>query len=241
MGDDNIFGMGGNDVITLNHNAAGTNQNTVWLNFYGEQAVGAGAPTTFVQAITDIVGGVETFVNGYGADTTTIHKFALGPTGDTVNIGFAGWAHSVGGLIGGGTAFGLEVADGSAFVGAGAATLGSVVTLPGTNPGPVSVTLDGISTFANAGQLQTSLTTTGDILFNGGATLIPHSVFDVLVAYGTGTGVDIADVKLFNQTAAAQVVNTNNPNITVTAHDLVDLVGTTSLGTLNAHNIFFHA
>ena len=241
---DNIFGMGGNDVITLHSNVVGpigaANASTVWLNFYGESTLG-GAPTTFVQAITDIVGGVETFVNGYGADTTTIHNFALGPTGDTVNIGFAGWAHSVGGLVGGGTAFGLEVADGSAFVGAGAATLGSVVTLPGTNPGPVSVTLDGISTFANAGQLQTSLTTTGDILFNGGATLIPHSVFDVLVAYGTGTGVDIADVKLFNQTAAAQVVNTNNPNITVTAHDLVDLVGTTSLGTLNAHNIFFHA
>ena len=124
-----------------------------------------------------------------------------------MNIGFAGWAHSVGGLTGGGTAFGLEVADGSAFVGAGAATLGSIVTLPGTDPGPVSVTLDGITTFGNAAALQTVLTTTGAILFNGGATLAAHSVFDVLVAYGTGTGVDIADVTLFNNICARSSAN----------------------------------
>ena len=74
-----------------------------------------------------------------------------------MNIGFAGWAHSVGGLTGGGTAFGLEVANGAASVGAGAATLGSIVTLPGTDPGAVSVTLDGISTYANAAALQTAL------------------------------------------------------------------------------------
>ena len=222
---DNIFGMGGNDVIHLNSAGTGAaTDSTVWLNFYNETTLG-GAPTTFVQAVTDIVGGAQTFVNGYGTDTTHVTGFVAGPAGDTVNIGFAGWAHSVGGLTGGGTAFGLEVANGSAFVGAGAATLGSIVTLPGTDPGAVSVTLDGITTYGSAAALQTGLTTTGAILFNGGATLAAHSVFDVLVAYGTGTGVDIADVTLFNNHAAPNPVLTNNGLITVSVHDLVDLAG----------------
>ena len=74
-----------------------------------------------------------------------------------------------------------------------------------------------------------------------GATLTAHGVFDVLVAYGTGTGVDIADVTLFNPTAAPDPETQRIASLMVIVHDLVDLVGTTSLGTLNAHNIFFHA
>ena len=246
---DNILGMGGNDDITLHSNVVGpigaANASTVWLNFYGEQPEGGGAPTTFLQAITDISGGVESFVNGYGTDTTTIHNFALGAAGDVLNIGPGGWARStVGGLATGGSDFGLINANGSLWVTSGHdAALGSIITLPGSDPGAVDVTLDGISTFTSAAQLQASLTTTGNIHFwNGGIGSVPgHGVFHELVAYGTGTGVNIDDVTIVNTLGSTQPGNTNNPALTVTAHDLVDLVGTTSLGTLNAHNIFLHA
>src|SRR5262249_47867058 len=142
---------------------------------------------------------------------------------------------------GGGTDFALVNANGSAHLqGTGDASL-QLITSPGVTPGPAGVTLDGIGTFANAAALQTSLTTTGNIIFNSGAGLMHNSLFHVLVAYGTGTGVNIADVELFNQTGVSQTVDTANPNITVIARDLVDLTGTTSLANVASHNIHFDA
>src|SRR5262249_40173189 len=153
-----------------------------------------GPGTNFDQAITDVVGGVEIGVNFYLgalANISTVSGFSLGPTGDVLNIADSGWVHSGGGLAGGGTDFSLVVANGSAFVTPGASTV-QLITTPGATPGAASVLADGIGTFANAAELQTSLTTTGNIIFNGGAVLIAHSLFHVLVAYGTGTGVNIA-------------------------------------------------
>jgi hypothetical protein len=81
-GADNIFGEGGNDTINLN-----STNSTVWIGAYDVGSTGTGVGATHVQAITDISGaGVESFVNGYGSDITTVNGFVLGPTGDVLNF-----------------------------------------------------------------------------------------------------------------------------------------------------------
>jgi hypothetical protein len=232
-GADNIFGMGGNDDITLNSASSG-----VWIAAYKSGA--AAAPTgVFVQAITDIVGGAETFVNGYGTDITTVHNFTLGPSGNVLAFHAASWAT---GAITGGFDFGLTNQLNGAPIVPGDATV-QLVSTPGAAP-TKDVALDNIATYANATAFNNALHAggVGDLLFfSGSAGIGPGDQFHVMVAYGTGTGVNIADVDLFNQTGAIQTGDTANPNLTVTAHDVVDLVGTTSLGTLASHNIHFFA
>jgi hypothetical protein len=65
------------------------------------------------------------------------------------------------------------------------------------------------------------------------------ATFQELVAYSTGTGINIADVSVVNATGATQSSDSANANLTVTVHDLVHLTGTSSLGTLASHNIHF--
>jgi hypothetical protein len=233
-GGDNIFGMGGNDQIHLGTHGA---NDTVWIGFYHE---GGSPGTNFHQAITDVVGGVEIGVNFYLgslAAITTVSGFQLGATGDILNFGYQSWMHT--GLSLGGTDFGLENNNGTANTFSGPASMELVAT-PGFITTGAVVTLDNIATYANAGALQAALTTGGVGNINFGNYSFPvHSLDHHLVAYGTGTGVNIADVELFNQTGSGQLVDTANPSLTVIVHDLVDLVGTASLGNLNPHNIQF--
>ena len=62
-----------------------------------------------------------------------------------------------------------------------------------------------------------------------------------MIAYNTGTGANIADVTITNKTGVTQGflgLDTANPNLTVTAVDLIHITGT-DVSNLNPHNIFF--
>jgi hypothetical protein len=232
-GADNIFGLGGNDVINLN-----STDSTVWIGMYK-----SGSSTTtgiFVQAITDIVGGSETFVNGFGTggDVTTVHGFTLGPTGDILNFNPSSWAV---GALSTGFDFGLQNNAGSGTVPHGVNATLQLITAPGSTPNGSDVTLDGIAVYSNATALTNALhqATVGDTFLTGTHVIIAHAVINQLFAYNTPTGVNIADVTTVNNVGTTQSSDSANTNLTVTAHDLVDLVGTTSLGTVASHNIHF--
>jgi hypothetical protein len=116
----------------------------------------------------------------------------------------------------------------------------NLVSVAGGLVAGFDVTLDGISQYANAAQLQTALKTlnVGDLTFL--SALAAHSTEHMLFAYATTTGgVNIADVQ-FSNTGATNLAAFNTAataNLAVSVHDLVDLVGTGPLGTMNPHNI----
>ena len=239
-GADNIFGMGGNDLIHLN--SAGTSaatDSTVWIGEYHE---GGSPGTNFTQAITDIVGGGEIFTNFYEGslnNITTVTGFVTGPAGDVIKFDPASWA--TGALAGGVVDAGLQksLAGG---VGAGDASL-QLLTTPGTHPaaGGVDVILDGISQYAGQTAFNNALhqATVGDINISDTGVIINKALVHVLVAYSTGTGINIADVTMENTSGATQTADTANGALHVSAEDLVDLTGTAALGTLASHNIHF--
>ena len=242
-GADNIFGEGGNDIITLNSASS-----TVWMGFYDVGHTGvSGVGTLFLQAVTDIVGGAESFTNGYGSATTTINNFALGTSGNVLVFSPGDWAEGNSALSSGGTDFGLRSNTGG-FITTGANATFGVVNSPGATPGAGEVTLDNISTYANAAQLLNALIQSGvgNIAFFN--TLPAHGIQHELIAYGTNhPAINIADIEFFNNTNAPLVLNTANANtpgnLTITVHDLVDLnfVGIIALENLSPSNIFFHA
>jgi hypothetical protein len=265
-GGDNFFGEGGND--TINVKSAGTSvgtDSTVWIgeydvgnnggnNFgvYGS-AGGAnwGVGQTYGQAITDIVGGAEKYVNGYATSTTNVTGFHLsgnGTTGDTINFNSLDWAV---GALSAGTDKGL-VDNHGVHIGAGAgpSTL-NLITAPGILSIPFTqadVTLDGIANYASAQYLVQALqqSNVGNIVVGG--LLTAGSEEHVLVAYNSGNGVNIADVTIQNISGSTQGflgLNTaDTTHLKVSAIDLVDITGTAthndvSLGNITAHNLFF--
>jgi hypothetical protein len=231
---DNVYGEGGNDTVNLNGGS-----DAVWFGVIHEQDV-LGDSANFIQAVTDINSGEEIGVNGYLgvlANITTVNGFNLGATGDVLNIAPGSWA--LGTLFGGsGFDFGLLDNQGN-LIGFNHDASMALIAQPGATPNLAEVTLDNIATYANAGALLAALKTptVGDINFGIG--IAPGELFHVLIAYGTGTGVNIADLSVLNTTGSGQLFETANANLTFSAHDLVDLVGTTSLGNLNPHNIHF--
>jgi hypothetical protein len=248
VGGDNIFPEGGNTTVTLG--AGHGSSDTVWFGFYDLGGFLGGAPNTIVdQAITDIHNGGEIGVNSYlGAlsNVTTINNFNIGAGGDVIEFGPNDWVGTSGfvALASGGGDFGLWNAGITGAVHPGASTL-ILVTAPGT---PIttaaSVTLDGISTYTGAAQLQSKLISGDDLHFGSGVfQLGPHNIIHELVAYQvTGTNnINIADVELLNTTAGPQSGDTANSNIQVSVHDLVHLVGVGLLSNLNTANFAFHA
>ena len=117
-----------------------------------------------------------------------------------------------------------------------------LLTAPGAIPTLApDVILDGLSTYSNAAALNSALHAAGvgDINLSDTGLVITGVVEHVLVAYGTGSGVNIADVELVNTSGATQTADTANAALSVTALDLVSLTGTTALGDLVGHNIHF--
>jgi hypothetical protein len=179
---------------------------------------------------------------------------------------------SPGGLSSGGTAWGLETTDGfEVAFGFGTTQIGSSTggnailcnigtagegTASTTAPS-AAVTLDSIGVYANASALVKALTTAsvGDIVFDQAFSLAKGDIEHILVAYNTGKGIDIADVTLTAlaainnasgitgaNAADAFAIDTANPNLKVTAVDMVAIVGTSStlnVGLLGSHNIVF--
>jgi len=226
----------------------------VWFGFYdlggSVPLTPASAPAMIVdQAITDIHNGVEIGVNaylGFLSNVTTINNFRIGAGGDVLEFGPNDWVGTSApvALASGGSDYGLWTAGITGPVVPGASAL-KLVTAPATHiTTAVSVTLDGISTYTGAAQLQSQLTSVGDLDFGGGTFFLSaHNIIHELVAYQvTGTNnINIADVELLNTTAVAQSGDTANSNLVVSVHDLVHLVGVGPLSNLTAANFAFHA
>jgi hypothetical protein len=242
-GGDNIFGEGGNDSITL---GAGHGANdTVWFGFYDEGNLFPSTPNvTVLQAVTDISGGVEIGVNGYLgvlSNVTTINNFQIGATGDIINIGSHDW---VGSVLPQPLAVGFDL--GLSTTTLGVIPFGNAHLFLGTTVGfiPVaatSLTLDGISTYADAGTVQAQLKLGGVGNINFGVALPAHDLVHELIAYSTGTQINIADLSILNPTGAATAMNTSNPALAIQVHDLIHITGQSSLGSLNPHDFVFHA
>ena len=248
VGGDFIFPEGGNTTVTFG--AGHGTSDTVAFGFYG-----LGLNTIVDQAITDIHNGGEIGVNAYlGAlsNVTTINNFKIGATGDVIIIGPNDWVGTSGfvALASGGGDYGLWNAGITGPVVPGASAL-KLVTAPATPiTTAVSITLDGISTYTGAAQLQSQLVfktvggvSIGDLDFGGGVRFLDsHNIIHELVAYQSGpNNINIADVELLNTTSAAQSGDTANSNLVVSVHDLVHLVGVGLLANLNAANFAFHA
>ena len=75
------------------------------------------------------------------------------------------------------------------------------------------------------------------LLFGSG--VAAHTEVDILVAYQTGTSINIADVTLTNADSGASHKDTDLLNPVV--HDLVHITTTLGLANLTAHNIDFLA
>jgi hypothetical protein len=125
---------------------------------------------------------------------------------------------------------------GSAFPPSGQLTLANVV-------------LDAIGpVYANAAALQQALGTTAvGNLDLAGTGVAAHTEVDILVAYNTGTSVNIADVTLANTSNAAltdtaAIAHLGTLSVpTLTVHDLVHITSTLGLANFSAHNIYFIA
>ncbi len=239
-GGDSIFGEGGNDIINLA--GAAHASDTVYIGTYDVSDTAPASPgTTFHQAITDIVGGIEIGANFYDGtlhNITTVNGFVNGATGDQINFSVGDWA--TGTLNGPGHDYGLLAASGAPIM-AGASTM-QLVTAPGTAVPTAEVVLDGITTYANASQLQSQLAigTVGDIELAPTGVLGAHDIFHVLMAYSTGTQIDIADVSITNTSGAAITgIDTAKAGLSITVHDLVDITGMSNLGLLNPHDFTF--
>ena len=255
--DDNFFPEGGKDTVNLSHATTNTAYDTVWVGQFDVSSIinsgGVLPHYVFGQAVTDIVGGAESYVDGYGpgvgssvetqgasgsaTSLLTVTGFIEGntkTTGDTLSFDPQDWA--TGSLNGGFNDKGLVDAHTGATIPTveGVALLSNVTYVgssasAGGNLGQNTTLIeDGITGYQNAAQLVKALTTAdeGDI---GGLFIAAHTVEHILVAYNntvTG-GVTIDDVTLTNTTNGT--ITDTAPltgGLNVSAVDMVNIVGT---------------
>jgi len=207
---DNFFPAGGADIVNIKSaGASAATDSAVWFgqydvgnsggNNFGVNGAAGGAdwgtagvltppngPGIWGQAVTDVVGGVETYVDGYGGtNSTTINGFLFGTKGDSIVVYTPEWGTGAALAIGGVTQGLVNEQGAAALQGTGNAVIfnagfaGEVANLAGAG-----VTLDSISLYQNASKLVTALTTAtvGDINFAGNA-LGAHSSEHLLIAY----------------------------------------------------------
>ena len=223
-----VISSSGSILVASTH--AFDNESTVWVGFYdtcnsagpdaGADNLGApntGVGTVWYQAITDIVGGVETFVDGYGAtgkaanDPTTttstpvvtINGFHFGTgntvgvnAGDTVVFGAADWAVTPTGATPAVVVDGLVESDGHTTMPAGFATYadvgtgGAFATTTGAVGGAaVKVVEDSIGgSYTSAAALQNALSNHSTSFFLAGPGVTAGHEADILVAYQLAPG-----------------------------------------------------
>jgi hypothetical protein len=82
---DNYFPEGGKDIVDISHASSSPTYDTVWVGMYDVSSIinstGVAPHYVFGQAITDIVAGVETYVDGYGPGVTAS---GLSPQGTAI-------------------------------------------------------------------------------------------------------------------------------------------------------------
>ena len=163
---------------------------------------------------------------------TVVNNFAAGATGDIVGFVFLAWG-SGGTVNGSGTELGLVQGDAATPVGVGSAVLGFLEAAGATLSASANVVVDSVATYHNAAALASALMSSSGHFSFAGAGLSAKDDAHVLIAYSTGSSVDIADVEFDNTTSASQ---SDTGHLTVTASDMVQLTGV-SLAALTAHNI----
>ena len=231
-----FYGAGGTDTINL---GGGTN-NVV----FGEYSLngsthillvteGTGTDPGFWDAAQNDLGGSHgpdtgngtgTFDNSTSNDTTTIYNFDLGS--DVLTFNVSAWAGSH--LVDAASASNAAITDSSnltatQYLGTPGIALGT------TSSGHVDLILDAIQTFSSASQLAAAIGTLGVGDFILGA-VPPSKGEDMLVAYSNGTDITIADVHVTGSYA-------DTGKDTVTAYDMVHLVGITSLANLATNTV----
>ena len=97
---DNYFPEGGADVVNLAANHGGNGVfDTVWVGAIDVSSIinstGVLPHDVYGQAVTDIVGGAEHYVDGYASHTLTVNNFVVnsGNTGDVLVFNANDWAH----------------------------------------------------------------------------------------------------------------------------------------------------
>jgi hypothetical protein len=258
-----FFGDGGSDTLYLGGGA--TDSNSVFFGEYdlnatkenlsieagGAADLGFWGATHNGQAIAGSAGAIfGTAVNGgTSADITDVNGFTVGSDNLVFNVDAwnGGFFPTHGGLVNGVTLTAIADANASGstvFLGTPGITLGTGGGA--TTTGNVDLILDGINdaTFANAAALAAAINTTGVGNFFLGANLTNGHQVDLLVAYYTGTEVNIADVEI-QDVSGGTTANTGATGVHVYASDMISLVGVTSLTSLGttanaAHIVFDH-
>ena len=237
-----FYGNGGQDNITL-----GAGGNTVVFGMYSINGDGSQTSGALLQLITE---GTEASAPGFwgngsnfpGGGTpdggggfsttsdsiTTITGWTLGS--DTLQFNVLAWAATDAQLVDGVTLAQIPanaVSEGfSQYLGTPGITLGPAG--PPGSPAHVYLVLDAIQIYANASDLAAGIEAGGIGNFLLGAT--PTIPVDILVAYSTGADINIADVHIHG-------TNANTASDTITASDMVQLVGLTSLANLGTNSL----
>jgi hypothetical protein len=228
-----VFGEGGTDQI--------------WFAQYDIGHTGVASPGTVIpQAVTDVFGSsgsqFEEFANSYGFTPDTVNQFALGSSGDVLNLNTSSWATSASaGLFSGGTDLGLTDNSGAQITTHGAdATMALYHGMPGdTITTNFQVTLDGLATYVSFNDFVNALESPGMGNINFDTFINPGDIQHHLVAANVNNDIILSDVTLTNTTGVALVAGTANAGVSVVVHELVDLVGVGNVGNMLPHNIHF--
>jgi hypothetical protein len=234
-GGDIIFPAGGADTINLSSTSHASE--TIYFGATVSAAATAIVPITNASGVTQ----QGFWGNGAGgaglsastsADMSVVDNFTAGAAGDIIGFDFMAWG-SGGTVNGAGTELGLVQGDAETPVGVGGATLDTVAAAGATLAANADLVEDGVATYADAAALASALSSDSGYFLLAGNGLAAHDEAHMLVAYSTGSSVNIADVLFDNTTSAAQV---DTAHLTVTASDMAQLGGL-SLASLTAHNI----
>lgn len=269
---DNYFPEGGQDTVALAADHGGNGVfDTVYVGMIDVSSTLTGTTVLphdlFGQAVTDIIGGVESYTDGYGpgvgsvvggagvtgsaTSLLTVTGFNEGntaTTGDVLVFDPQDWA--VGPLANGifdkglvDAHTGLTIASSTAAHFASEVYVGTSASAGGTVTHSAELIQDGLNGYQNAAQLVKALTNAngGDI---GGLDFGALTTEHFLLAYNntvTG-GVTIDDVTVTN-TTTHDIFVTSTAGLVVTAVDMVNIVGTAAnpvtVGNLSSHDVQF--
>jgi hypothetical protein len=257
---DNYFPEGGNDAVNLAHGSTG--YDTVWVAQYDVSslitAAGVAPHYVFGQAVTDIVNGVETYVDGYGPGVTASGVSptggAVGPTGSnsllTINGFIEGnnttqgdilvldpqdWA--VGALHNGTFDRGLVNTSGveASLLTGGVPHLATTVYV-GTSAsdggfilGGFDVILDGLAGYQNASQLAQALSNADGGDIGFFVPIAGKTTEHLLIAYNnTVKGGVTIDDVTITNTNAFGAIATSQAGVHVSAVDILQIDGGTA-------------
>ena len=176
---------------------------------------------------------------GTDASVTTINHFNVtAASTDSLQFQAAMWSGNGTPNNIGGANIALTDIGISALVTAGLAVNPELITTSGqaTGTGANLVEIGGINQFSGAPALAAGLVSTGsfDLKFGNVGGLFAGNNVHFLVGYTDGTNIHIADVDVYNTTAAA-ATDTSTVGVHVYASDVVELMGVNSFTNLNAH------